>query len=511
MGTGARAGGPRTSRAAATEPLVIGVDIGTSSTKGILATLDGDVRHSVTLTHSPSRPHPGHVEMDSELWWQEFVRIAAELSAKADGPIRAVGVSGMGPCALLTDAHGTPLRPAILYGVDTRATAQIARLTASIGADRLRREAGSPLTSQATGPKLAWVADTEPEVFARARRLFMPASWLSWRLTGAYVIDHASASQMVPLYDPAARDWHAEWADPLRGGIELPSLAWAGDIAGTVTEEASALTGLPRGVPVIVGTIDAWMEAVSVGADGPGDFSLMYGTTVLMIATSRRRLDHPGLWGTLGTTPGTSCLAAGTATSGAITNWLRELSGGPDFAELVAEAERSPAGSNGLLMLGYFAGERTPINDPDARGTIVGLTVSHTRGDLYRAALESTAYAIRHNLEALRQAGADIGVAHAVGGGTTSPLWPQIVSDVTGLTQVLAANAVGASLGAAYLAASAIADVDIAVWNPIVREVAPDPRNTERYEALYADYRKLDRATRGIAHRLAERQRGQRR
>ncbi|MGO3885218.1 MAG: FGGY-family carbohydrate kinase [Mycetocola sp.] len=489
------------------EVYVIGVDIGTSSSKGVLSTLSGHVLHTATRHHTPDRPRPGHVEMDGQLWWSEFCSIAEELSARSPAPISAVGVSGMGPCALLTDDTGRPLRPAILYGVDTRATEQITRLNERLGAEHIRQVTGSPLTSQATGPKISWVADNEPEVFARARRVFMPASWLSWKLTGEYTLDHQSASHMVPLYDPHAQDWHREWAELIRGNIDLPCLGWAGDVAGVVTAAASADTSLPEGIPVIIGTIDAWTEAVSVGADQPGDFSLMYGTTVLMIATGTTRLSHPQLWGTMGTRPGTYSLAAGTATSGAITNWLRELYGGPDFADLIAEAERSPVGSNGLLMLGYFAGERTPLNDPDARGTILGLTVSHNRGDLYRAALESTAYAIRHNLETLRDAGAVITRAHAVGGGASSALWPQIVSDVTGLRQVLAANAIGASLGAAFLAAATVDTVAISDWNPIVHEYVPNPDNRERYDALYADYRNLHTATRSINHRLAALQR----
>lgn len=489
------------------EALALGVDIGTSSSKGVLTTLSGTVVHTVTVAHTVSRPHPGHVEMDGELWWSEFRSITAELMAHADGHVVAVGVSGMGPCTLLTDEAGTPLRPAILYGVDSRAGAQIEQLNRRLGTANILARCGSALTSQAVGPKLAWVAENEPAVFAAARRLFMPASWLAWKLSGEYTLDHQSASQAVPLYDPDAQDWHPEWAELLRGEIELPRLGWAGDVAGSVSAAAAAQCGLPAGIPVIFGTIDAWTEAVSVGADQPGDFSIMYGTTVLMIATSRQRISHPELWGTLGTAPDTHCLAAGTATSGAVTNWLRELYGGPDFSQLIAEAAEAPAGSNGLLMLAYFAGERTPINDPDARGGVLGLTVSHTRGELYRAALESTAYAIRHNLETMRTAGAQLERAHAVGGGAASALWPQIVSDVTGLDQVLAGNAIGASLGAAFLAAAAVAQVDIRRWNPIVREFRPEPANAERYARLYEDYRALDTATRQISHRLAALQR----
>lgn len=493
--------------------LLLGIDIGTSSTKGVLVGLDGSVKHTVVLHHDVSRPKPGHVEMDGDVWWDEFREISRALVARVDESdgVLAVGVSGMGPCALLTDEAGTPLRPAILYGVDTRATAQIERLRTELAAEGLDGEAllqtaGSLLSSQAVGPKLAWVAEHEPEVFSAARRLFMPASWLAYQLTGAYVLDHHSASQCTPMYDTVGEQWHEELAPRFAGSIELPELRWPGEAAGTVTAAASAETGLPEGIPVITGTIDAWTEAVSVGAQTPGDLMLMYGTTLFMVATGTEIATHPALWGTVGAFPGTRNLAAGMATSGAITNWLRDLTGA-DFPELVAEAGASGLGAKGLIMLPYFAGERTPINDPDARGTIIGLTLDHTRGDLYRAALEATAFGVRHNVEQMRDAGAQIDRIVAVGGGTTSSLWPQIISDVTGLTQQIPTHTIGASLGAAFLAAQLVSDVSIENWNPVAGEIHPDPARHARYSELFDDYLALYPATAEIAHRLAARQR----
>lgn len=491
-----------------TGPLVLGVDVGTSSTKGVLVDLRGRIVRQAVREHAPTRPRPGHVEMDGEIWWRDVASIARELTADGLGAaIASVGVSGMGPCILLTDEHGAPLRPAVLYGVDTRATEQIARLEHELGAMEILDRTGSLLSSQAVGPKLAWIAEHEPDVWQRARRLFMPASWLAYRLTGAYRLDHHSASQCTPMYDPEALDWHAEWADLLRGDLDLPELGWPHDVAGRVTAAAAAETGLPQGIPVVLGTIDAWTEALSVGASRPGDLMLMYGTTMFLIHTASQRVTHPTLWGTVGSSPGTYSLAGGMATSGAITGWLRELAGAPDWAELIAEAEASPAGSRGLLMLPYFAGERTPISDPDARGAILGLTLEHGRGDLYRSALEATAFAVRHNVEELRAAGATIDRIVAVGGGTQSTLWPQIVSDVTGLVQEHAATSIGASLGAAMLAAGAVAGASTDGWNPIVHRTEPDATHRERYDALFADYRATYAATREVSHRLARLQR----
>lgn len=496
----------RMSRAA-----TVGVDIGTSSSKGVLVSATGDVLATATREHSVDRPSPGFVEMDARIWWDEFVAIARELLASpaaADVEVTAVGVSGMGPCVLVADASGEPLRPAILYGVDTRAVEQIERLTEELGgADAIRQRCGSALSTQTVGPKLAWLAENEPGIALGRRRLFMPSSWLGFRLTGAYYLDHHSASQCTPLHDAAAQDWLPEWAQHVAPWVELPPLLWPGDIAGRVTADAARETGLPEGIPVIAGTIDAWSEALSVGAQNDGDLMLMYGTTMFLVNTVPEPVTSPALWGTVGALPGTHNLAGGMATSGAITAWLRELFGSPGYPELIALAEKSPVGAGGLLMLPYFAGERTPIADPDARGVIAGLTVSHTRGDLYRAALEATAFGVRHNIEVMEAAGGRIDRIVAVGGGAQGTLWTQIVSDVTGRPQAIPSLVVGASLGAAFLAASAVGDADIDRWNPVVETREPRPEATERYGELYGLYRGLYVRTAETVHALAASQR----
>lgn len=489
----------------------LGVDIGTSSAKGVLVAADGTILATASRDHTVDRPAAGHVEMDAAVWWQEFASLSRELlSAAPDAAISAVGVSGMGPCVLLTDDDDVPLRPAILYGVDTRATEQIASLTAELGADAIVARGGTPLTTQAVGPKLRWLAEHEPEVFARARRLHMPASWLAARLTGSYGLDRHSASQCWPLYDLAGQDWHAPWWDAVAGTIEPPRLLWSDEIVGTVGASAAGETGIPAGTPVVAGSIDAWTEAASVGAVEPGDLMLMYGTTMFLVATTAAAIRTPSMWTTAGLGPGPTSLAGGMATSGAITSWLRDLVGGgrdagPGFAELTTEAAESGPGARGLLMLPYFAGERTPLLDPDARGVIAGLTLEHSRGDLYRAALEATAFGVRHNVETMRAAGAPIERIVAVGGGTTGGLWTRIVSDVTGLTQEIPAVTIGASLGAAYLAACATTDPApaIADWNPIVERVEPDAGASAVYAERWPLYRDLYEATAPIVHALA--------
>lgn len=485
---------------------VVGIDIGTSSSKGVLVDLDGRVLRSSVREHAVDRPAPGWVEMDAALWWDELVAICGDLLAGDDTEVVAVGVSGMGPCVLLTDESDVPVRPAILYGVDTRSGRQIARLTERYGEDAVLERCGSTLSSQAAGAKVAWVADEEPAAYARARRLYMPSSWLVRGLTGAYVLDQHSASQCTPLYDTVAQDWFRPWAGEVAPGIELPPLRWPGEAAGTVTAEAAAQTGLPAGIPVITGTVDAWSEALSVGAQGVGDLMLMYGTTMFLVHTVPGRLTSPSLWGTVGALPGTRNLAGGMATSGAITGWLRDLFGAPGYPELLAMAADSGVGANGLLMLPYFAGERTPIMDPQARGVIAGLSLSHTQGDLYRAALEATGFGVRHNVEAIEAAGGDIRRIVAVGGGTQGSLWTQIVSDITGREQEVREQSIGASYGGALLAAQLVSDARIDDWNPVKEVVVPDAAAGPAYDEMYLLYRELYAGSADVAHALAARQ-----
>lgn len=488
-----------------TDPVFVGVDVGTSSSKGVLVSRSGEILRSAVRSHEVNRPSPGHFEMDPDVWWQEFQAIVAELTGDLSSlsqnkavEVAAVGVSGMGPCVVLTNEWGDPVRPGILYGVDSRARDQITVLDAEMGRDEIRQRCGSALSSQAAGPKILWVRDNEPEVYGKARKFFMPASFLVHKLTGAYVLDHHSASQSTPLYDPRTHEWIPEWADRVAPGIELPRLQWAGELAGRTTVRVA---GVPEGTPVVTGTIDAWAEGYSAGAHRPGDLMLMYGTTMFLISTVTEPLISDSMWGTVGVLPGTHCLAGGMATSGAITGWVRDLTGA-DYPQLIHEAAGSPPGANGLMVLPYFAGERTPVQDPDARGVIAGLTLNHTRGDMYRAVLEATAYGVRHNLEVMRAAGADVDRVVAVGGGTQSSLWPQIVTDVTGLPQMIPSVTIGASYGAAALAAGMVIDIDLDSWNPPGTECAPELEATEVYNALYSVYRDLYPATQEVVHTL---------
>jgi xylulokinase len=226
---------------------VLGVDIGTFSSKGILVTLDGEVLGSSTRLHEVSRPGRGMVEMDADVWWQEFADISSELLTRWPSDVVSVGVSGMGPCVLLAEDSGAAIRPAILYGVDTRATEHIKRLTELLGQQNIVDRCGSALSSQSVGPKLLWVRENEPSTMDEAKYLFMPSSWLGFKLTGSYVLDHHSAIQCTPMYDTKVVNWHKPWVDLVAPDLDLPQLVWPGDVIGTASEEASTSTLIPVG------------------------------------------------------------------------------------------------------------------------------------------------------------------------------------------------------------------------------------------------------------------------
>jgi xylulokinase len=486
--------------------VLLGIDMGTGSTKGVLVDGSGSVLATKAIAHSMNLPRPGWAEVDAEaLWWHEVCAISTALMAQvpSGGVVAGMCVSGVGPCLVLCDDDLRPLRPAILYGVDTRASVEIESLTAELGKHNILEEAGTLLSSQAGGPKLEWVRRHEPEVFQRARRWYGSNSYIAAKLTGEYVMDHHTASQCDPLYATGVFDWNRPWAQRICGHLPLPRLVWPSDVVGAVSPAAAAATGVPMGTPVAAGTVDAYSEAFSVGVRRPGDQMLMYGSTMFLVQIVDEYYRDPTLWATTGVERQSRALAAGTSTAGSLISWLQNITGGASLDDLTAEAQMVPPGSEGLLMLPYFAGERTPVFDAQARGVVAGLTLRHGRGHLFRAAYEGISFGIRQILELLDDAHPATRTV-AVGGGLRSAVWAQTLSDITGRTQLVPEQALGASYGDALLAAIGVGLVSPQTdWARIAKEIAPNPRNRDRYDELYGTWCELYPATREQVHRLA--------
>ncbi len=485
----------------------LGVDIGTFESKGVLVDATGAIIATASHPHQMIVPRAGWAEHDAEQdWWGDFIRVTKallETSQVKPEDIACIATSAIGPCMLPVDATGTPLMNGVLYGVDTRASAEIALLNAEIGADSILETCGNALTSQSVGPKILWFKRHHPDLFARTAMILSATSYLTWKLTGTYTIDHYTAANFSPLYDVTRLDWTADLADVLPLSM-LPRLGWATDIAGRITPQAAAETGLAAGTPVTIGTIDAAAEAVSVGVSNPGDMMVMYGSTIFIIQVTAARVRDPALWYAPWLSPGTHASMAGLATSGTLTHWFRNtLAPDTDFATLAAEAAASPKGARGLLCLPYFSGERTPLHDPLAKGAFFGLNLTHTRGDLFRATLEGVASATAHIAETYRSANAVPTRILAVGGGTKNEVWLQATSDLSDLPQTISDKSIGASYGDAFLAACAVGlakPADITVWNPPARQITPAP--DPAYAKQYPLWRALYTQTRDIAHKL---------
>jgi xylulokinase len=456
--------------------LLLGIDIGTYSSKGVLTTIDGSILKTGVVEHAMELPHPGWAEQDADaLWWGDTVRLCQALldgSPYGGEDVAGVALSAIGGCLLPVDSKGRPLRKGILYGVDTRASEEIDLLNQQLGEEAIFESSGMALTSQSVGPKILWVKRHEPEVWHKTAWVGTASSYLVFRMTGEKVIDRNTACYYTPLMDIHRLEWSPRFAATLLPLEKLPRLGWAEEQAGTVSTPAAVETGLKAGTPVAVGTIDSLAEAISVGVAEVGDLMVMYGSTASFNLVVEKPHPDRRIWTTGGAFRGQFNHTGGTATAGTLTRWFRDTlaTGIPQqeaYDELFSRAALVQPGAGGLLMLPYFQGERTPIHDPLARGVITGLTLAHSRDQLFRVALEGVAFSIRHNIETIRSLGVPVNRLAAVGGGAKSPTWVQITSDVTGLAQVLPQVTLGASYGDAFLAGCAaglLQREDIADW-----------------------------------------------
>ena len=502
---------------------LLGVDIGTYSSKGVLVEAKtGNVICENVIEHALSMPRPGWVEHDpDQIWWGEFASICRALlttSSSQPGQIRAIGVSGIGPCVLPVDASGTPLRQAILYGIDTRASEEIAFLEESLGREDIFRHSATHLSSSANGPKILWIKNHEPDVFAKARWFLSSQSYIVLKLTGRAVMDNYTASSYAPLIDVERMQWR-QGMDSLITRIEnLPDMAWSSEIAGFVTAEAARQTGLQEATPVIVGTMDAASEAISAGVAEFGDMMMMFGSSNSCILKTDRLVPTDNFWALNWLEPGTFAFVAGMSTVGSLTRWLRDnlsplevadqkASGKNAYAALAELLNDSPRGARGLVALPYFEGERTPMYDPHARGVFFGLTLKHTRADMYRALLEGIGFGIRHNVDGMHAVSIHPKRILAVGGGTRNLAWMQMISDIANIEMAIPSQQIGSCYGDAFLAGVGVGLFsgvgEIRNWVQYSHSITPDPEATEAYQPLYRIYRELYNQTRGLMSELS--------
>lgn len=412
---------------------------------------------------------------------------------------------------VLLDDDGEVLRPSILWN-DQRCAAECDEIRAGLGKERLIRISGNDALTGFTAPKIIWVRNHEPDVYARARHVLLPKDYLRYKLTHEYAMDKADGSGTL-LFDLERRDWSNDILDALQIPAGwMPPTFEGPEITGRVTREAAEATGLREGTPVVAGGGDQSAQAVGVGAIRPGVLAVTMGTSgVVFAATETPLIESEGrLHAFCHAVPSRWHLMGVMLSAAGSLQWYRDaLYPNVSFDELVNEAAQVPAGSDGLLFLPYLSGERTPHPDPLARGSWVGLTNRHKRAHLTRAVLEGVAFGLKDIFSLMQQVGmGEIDQVRVSGGGAKSNLWRQILAEILDSELVTVNTTEGAAYGAALLAgvgAGVWDDVDTACAQTIRvgDRITPDTANISRYTELYRHYQSLYPTLRPVFHSLS--------
>ena len=488
---------------------LLGIDVSTTATKALVIDERGNVVTTASDEYEFFTPRPLWAEQNPSDWWRACVNVIRRVLEKIPAnEIAGIGLTGQMHGLVLMDKEGNVLRPCIMWN-DQRTAKQCAEITDKVGgAKNLLQLIGNPVLPGFTAPKILWVRENEPEVYARAAHVLLPKDYLRYKLTGAYATEPSDASGMA-LLDVAKRNW----SDELLQAIDIPR-AWLPDVfespvvSAKISASAARETGLLEGTPVVGGGGDQAAQAVGTGIVQEGIVSATLGTSGVVFASSDSyRLEPNGLlhafchavpnkWHLMGV----MLSAAGSF------RWLRDALGEEEkrrarseerdvYEVLTEEAARADAGCEGLIFLPYLTGERTPYPDPHARGTFFGITLRHGKDHFVRAVLEGVAYGLRDSLELMRALGLNISQVRASGGGARSELWRQILADVFNSEIALVNITEGAAFGAALLAgvgAGVYTSVEDACAQTIrVTDSVTQGKNVGVYEEYYQVYRGL--------------------
>ncbi len=492
---------------------LLGIDISTTGNKALLIAAGSSRGHAkalepgqvvgVAATDNPiSSPKPLWSEQDPADWWsgiQTAIRQVLSQVGICGEEVIGVGLTGQMHGLVLLDAAGRVLRPSILWN-DQRTGPQCEWITRTVGFDNLLRWTGNRALTGLTAPKIIWVRDNEPDVYARVAHILLPKDYVRYKLTGDYATDVADGSGML-LLDVRQRTWSEDMLRALDiPRAWLPSTHEGPEITGTLSAAAAGATGLSAGTPVVGGGGDQAAGAVGVGAIRPGVVGLVLGTSGVVFApTAQPFIEKQGrLHAFCHSVPGRWHLMGVMLSAAGSLRWYRDtVAPGMDYDSLLSPAANVPVGSEGLLFLPYLTGERTPHPDPTAKGAFLGLTVRHGIPHLTRAVLEGVAFGLRDSMELVRSAGlGSISQVRVSGGGARSTLWRQILADILGCELATVNTTEGAAYGAALLAG-----VGAGVWPSvdaacdatirIVSQVAPQPDQVARYDAIYPLYQGL--------------------
>ncbi len=478
--------------------ILLGIDIGTTATKIILIDLDGKLQGEVSLPATLYSPQPNFAEEDALEWWGNVcqgIPLCLEKAQVGAGEILAVGVSGMVPTIVLVDKDGMPLRHSIQQN-DARSHVEIDFFKSQVDEKQVFQKTGSAITQQSIGPKLLWLAKHEPDSFVKAWRVMGSYDYINFCLTGQPTLEQNWALESG-LFDLHRRDWDDELLDLSQiHRDQLPPVHAPSEVIGTVSPEAARQTGLLSGTPVVAGSADHVASAFSVGLKENGDLLVkLGGAGDILYSLDRLEIDER-LFLDYHVIPGLYLINGCMASSGSIIKWFRnQFAPDRDFSDLDREAEGIPPGSDGLILLPYFIGEKTPIFDPLARGMFFGLTLQHTRAHLYHAILEGISFGFLHHIEVMKERGWEIRRVRVANGGARSTLWRQVTADVIGYPLEEVAHHPGSSLGAAFVAGmgvGAFSDwAEIEKYITISHITQPDTSHHARYQQLFDLYRSL--------------------
>lgn len=482
-------------------PLLLGLDVSTTATKALLINDQGKVVAVAATEYAYETPRPLWSEQHPGLWWDGAVKSIRRVMSESGvhpGEVAAIGLTGQMHGLVLLDGQGEILRPAILWN-DQRTGAQCDEIRARLGKSRLIQITGNDALTGFTAPKILWVQQNEPDIWARTRHILLPKDYVRYKLTDQFAMDKADGSGTI-LFDLRARSWSADMLAALDiPPAYLPPTYEGPEVSAFLSPSAAAEIGLSPSLPIVGGGGDQAAQGVGVGAVEPGIIALTLGTSGVVFAATETPLIEPEgrLHAFCHALPerwhfmGVMLSAAGSL------QWYRDtLAPGESFDALLAPAGNVPPGSEGLLFLPYLTGERTPHPDPFARGGFIGLTVRHGKAHLTRAVLEGVAFGLKDSFTLIQNAGlGEIKQVRASGGGAKSALWRQIMADVLGTELVTVNTAEGAAFGAALLAG-----VGAGIWPNVETACRETIRITSRtspgsdseiYEKVYPHYQAL--------------------
>jgi xylulokinase len=480
----------------------LGIDIGTTAVKAILISQDGRIVGETSAAHDLYSDAAGWAEEDAGEWWQGLGaatrRLLLETGVDARS-IAGVGVSGMVPAIVLLDGDGRVLRRTIQQQ-DARCVQELKLVKSLIDQDELYRRTGGYTNQQHILPRLMWVRHHEQAVFSKVSHVMGSYDYMNYMLTGNLVLEQNWAVESG-LYDIHRLEWIPDYMaiGDIRGDW-FPDVRRPVEPAGYVTKEASEFTGLAFGTPVVAGSADHIGSALAAGMSRHGDLLVKFGGGGDVLFCSDSLITHPRLFIDFHDIPGKFIVNGCMAASGSVVKWFaKQFAANPDdpdvYRALDEEAALVPPGSDGIIMLPYFLGEKTPLFDPLARGVFFGLMLHHTKAHMFRAILEAVCYGFRHHVDELRAAGLAPVRLFGTNGGSRSRLWTQIAADVLGMPLRVYAHHPGSALGAAFVAGmgtgvfSRWEEIEMFVGDGKVFE--PDAAAHAIYDRAYSLYRDI--------------------